>query len=43
MPAGDPQFLNLVDNFVDAYGKTGILSQLRKRWMEQSDWLAALP
>jgi ABC-type amino acid transport substrate-binding protein len=39
----DPQFLNLVDNFVDAYGKTGILSQLRKRWMEQSDWLAALP
>ena len=39
----DPQFLNLVDNFVDAYGKTGILTQLRKRWMEQSDWLAALP
>jgi ABC-type amino acid transport substrate-binding protein len=39
----DPQFLNLVDNFVDAYGKMGILAQLRKRWLEQSDWLAALP
>lgn len=39
----DPQFLNLVDNFVDAYGKMGILAQLRKRWLEGSDWLAALP
>jgi ABC-type amino acid transport substrate-binding protein len=39
----DPQFLNLVDNFVDAYGKMGVLGQLRKRWMEESDWIAALP
>lgn len=39
----DPQFLNLVDNFVDAYGKMGILAHLRKRWLEQSDWLPALP
>lgn len=39
----DPQFLNLVDNFVDAYGKMGVLNQLRQRWLEQSDWLAALP
>ncbi len=39
----DPQFLNLVDNFVDAYGKMGVLAQLRKRWMEESDWIAALP
>jgi polar amino acid transport system substrate-binding protein len=39
----DPQFLNLVDNFLDAYGKMGILAQLRKRWMEESGWIAALP
>ena len=39
----DPQFLNLVDNFLDAYGKTGILNAMRKKWFEDSSWVAALP
>jgi polar amino acid transport system substrate-binding protein len=39
----DSQFLNLVDNYLEAYGKMGVLTQLRKRWLEESDWLAALP
>lgn len=39
----DPQFLNLVDNFLDAYGKTGVMNKLRKKWLEDSSWIAALP
>ena len=39
----DPQFLNLVDNYLDAYGKTGILAAMRKKWFEDGSWVAALP
>ncbi len=39
----DTQFLNLVDNYLDAYGKTGILAAMRKKWFEDSGWIAALP
>jgi len=39
----DPQFFNLVDNYLRAYEKTGILSQLRDKWFEDSSWIAALP
>ena len=39
----DPQFLNLVDNYLDAYGRMGVLTQLRKKWFEDSSWIAALP
>jgi ABC-type amino acid transport substrate-binding protein len=39
----DPQFLNLVDNYLTAYEKTGVLNQLRKKWFEDDAWVAALP
>ena len=39
----DPQFQHLVANFVEAFGKTGVLSQLRKKWFEDGSWVAALP
>ena len=39
----DAQFLNLVQNYLDAYGKMGILTQIRKKWFEDSSWVAALP
>lgn len=39
----DPQFFNLVDNYLRAYEKTGVLAQLRKKWFEDSSWVAALP
>jgi ABC-type amino acid transport substrate-binding protein len=39
----DLQFFNLVDNFLEAYEKTGVLTQLRKKWFEDSSWIAALP
>ncbi|MBN7797032.1 transporter substrate-binding domain-containing protein [Parahaliea mediterranea] len=40
---GDPEFHNLVDNYLEAYTKIGLLAQLRKKWMEDNAWLAALP
>ncbi len=39
----DPQFKNLVDNYLEAYAKTGILGKLREKWFEQGDWVGALP
>jgi len=39
----DPQFLNLVQNYLDAYGKMGVLSKLRSKWFEDKSWIAALP
>ncbi len=39
----DPQFFNLVDNYLRAYEKTGVLGNLRKKWFEDSSWVAALP
>ena len=39
----DPEFQNLVDNYLGAFGKTGVLTQLRKKWFEDGDWIAALP
>lgn len=39
----DPQFQNLVANYLDAYGKTGVLTNLRKKWFEENDWIPALP
>jgi polar amino acid transport system substrate-binding protein len=39
----DAQFFNLVDNYLRAYEKTGVLTQLRKKWFEDDAWVAALP
>lgn len=39
----DPQFLNLVENYLDAYGRVGLLTKMRKKWFEDKAWIAALP
>ncbi|HDY83861.1 MAG TPA: transporter substrate-binding domain-containing protein [Halieaceae bacterium] len=39
----DPQFFNLVDNYLRAYEKTGVLTKLRQKWFEDNKWLVALP
>lgn len=41
--ADDPQFLNLVDNFVDAMEATGALDAIRANWLNNGSWIAALP
>lgn len=40
---GDPEFLNLVDNYLDAYGKIGVMQKLQEKWFKDSSWVAALP
>lgn len=39
----DTQFYNLVDNYLRSYEKTGVLTQLRNKWFEESAWIAAMP
>ena len=39
----DRQFAQLVDNYLDTFGKMGMLNQLRKKWFEDKSWIAALP
>ena len=39
----DAQFFNLVDNYLRAYEKTGVLTQLRQKWFEDNTWIASLP
>jgi polar amino acid transport system substrate-binding protein len=41
--ANDPEFYSLVSNYVKAYEGTGLLTILRKKWFEDSSWVAALP
>ncbi len=43
MPGSDLMLRNLMDNYLDAFEKTGILEQLRKKWLEDGAWIAALP
>lgn len=43
LPGNDPMFRSLLDNYLDAFEKTGILDQLRKAWLEDGAWIAALP
>jgi polar amino acid transport system substrate-binding protein len=39
----DPQLKNLIENYINAFEGTGLLEQLRKRWLEDGSWIAALP
>jgi ABC-type amino acid transport substrate-binding protein len=41
--AKDPKFYNLIDNFVDTFEATGILTELRREWFDNGDWIKDLP
>ena len=43
VPAGDPQLLNLLDNYLDALEGMGYMAELRKVWLQDGSWIAALP
>jgi ABC-type amino acid transport substrate-binding protein len=43
VPAGDPLFSGLLQNYLAAFEGVGALEQLRKKWMEDDSWVAALP
>ena len=39
----DPEFLNLVQNYLRTYEGTGLLGRLRQKWLENNSWVVALP
>ncbi len=43
LPANDPLFINLVENFLKAIEGSGELEELRERWFENGSWLKRLP
>jgi polar amino acid transport system substrate-binding protein len=40
---GDPLLINFLENTFSALEASGLLTELRKRWFERSDWLEQLP
>jgi polar amino acid transport system substrate-binding protein len=43
VPPGDPQLKSLLDSYLAAFERTGLLEGVRKKWLENDSWLAALP
>ena len=43
VPANDPQLLNLIDNYLEALEGMGYMGELRKAWLQDGSWVAALP
>lgn len=43
LSANDPQFLNLIENYISTLEGMGLMDQLRIKWLEDSSWIAALP
>ncbi len=43
LPAGDPLFVNLVENYLKSLEGTGILDRLRAKWFEDASWVRQLP
>jgi polar amino acid transport system substrate-binding protein len=41
--AADAQFKNLVETTINAFEKTGMLTALRQKWLENGSWIAQLP
>ena len=43
IPADDPLFTNLVQNYMNMLEGTGLMAALRAKWFEDGSWLAELP
>ncbi len=43
VPRDDRQFHGLIENYMDALERMGILDELRVRWLEDDSWMARLP
>ena len=43
IPSGDPQFENLLRNYLRAFDKAGLIPKLRAAWFEDNSWIATLP
>ena len=43
LPAGDPLFVNLVENYLSTLEGTGLLTQLKAKWFSDGSWVSELP
>lgn len=43
VPAGDPLLVNWVENFLGIAESTGLLDELKMKWLSNADWLNRLP
>jgi len=43
LPARDPLFVNLVENFLNTLEGSGALENLKERWFQKADWWDRLP
>jgi polar amino acid transport system substrate-binding protein len=43
LPADDPLFVNLVQNYLTVLENTGMLTQFKAKWFSYGSWLAELP
>ena len=43
VPAGDPLLVNWVENFLGIAENTGLLDELKSKWLSNADWLERLP
>jgi polar amino acid transport system substrate-binding protein len=43
LPANDPLFINLVQNYMNMLEGTGLMDQLRSKWFDDASWLDELP
>jgi polar amino acid transport system substrate-binding protein len=41
--AGDPLLVNWVENFMGIADETGLLQELKEKWLLNADWLLKLP
>ena len=43
MPTSDARLKSVVESYISAFEGTGLLEQLRKKWLEDGSWVVALP
>ena len=43
VPAGDPLLVNWVENYMGIAAETGLLQELKEKWILRADWLHRLP
>lgn len=43
LPAGDPLFVNLVENYLTTLENTGMLTQFKAKWFSYGSWVSELP
>jgi polar amino acid transport system substrate-binding protein len=43
LPAGDPLFINLIENYLNTLENTGLLAQFKAKWFSDGSWISELP